>query len=548
LAKKSNKRAGGAVTQPVKPSSRIGAGTLVASLLGTLSFVMLFGWNGLLPLLTVPLVVGIFMGLTATSLDESLLTGASAGLLGSVLSCVFYEQNAFFAYLQRTRPVAIADITGSLWQGFVGPLIQANPVNDPALGPPIVIIVGTALTLAFSVGTWWMAARLAPAFDPRWLGLAVILPLGVCLASTIFVGSSGFVRYISIDPAAKSYAFDGVVNLKTYYLIRGGMNYYDAIITAAQGDSRLSGIVDGKWNGAWGINSPTRIRQPGAFYLWAIAGFFGAPGILWASLLLAIGLWAAWYLALYPTLGHRALFLAPALFPLFAVHMAWLNLFHPDWWGALMLMYSAAFMVRRQFIVSAVLALVAALFREILVIYVVVVLAAAVVLWLRKRFAGRDVAAFGIALAAFIVAYAAHYLTEAPYLGEVAAQEETLSYVAAVAGRSFEAKFLGATSYLMFPYGDAVVPAFVLVLVGAAGLFLLLRGSELARIALSAYLICFLAFLAVVGASSSYWGQHFSPMAVTGCAILLAGLDRLGSEKPSLATGRRAPQERRGRS
>jgi hypothetical protein len=47
LAKKSNKRAGGAVTQPVKPSSRIGAGTLVASLLGTLSFVMLFGWNGL---------------------------------------------------------------------------------------------------------------------------------------------------------------------------------------------------------------------------------------------------------------------------------------------------------------------------------------------------------------------------------------------------------------------------------------------------------------------------------------------------------------------
>jgi len=548
VSKKSKRRAKAAATPHGRKSSGIGVGTLVAGLLGVVSFVLLFGWNGLLPLLTVPLVVGLFLGLIATSLNESLLTGGSVGLLGSVLACFFYQQDAFVAYLQHTAPAATADVTGSLWQDFVIPLIQANPVNDPRVGPLAVVIFGTVLTLAFSAGAWWAADRFAPTVDRRWLGLAVIVPLGVCLSFTLFVNGNKFVTSISTEPVEKSYAYDGVVDLKAYYLIRGGMNYYDAIITAAQGDARINEIKDGKWNGGWGINSPSRVRQPAVFYLWAITGYFGASGVLWASVLLAIGLWVVWYGALYPTLGQRALFIAPALFPLFAVHMAWFNLFQPDWWAALMVMYSAAFMIRRRYIASAVFALFAVLFREILVIYLLAVLGVAFGLWLRKKLAGRDVAAFGVALVAFIAAYAAHYITEAPYLGAVAVKEGTLDSILSVASKPLWLKFMGPTSYLMFPYGDAVVPAFILVILGAVGVFLVLRDTGLARLALPAYLVCFLVFLATIGATSSYWGQDFSPLAVTGCAILLAGSDRLGRRaKPIGAVTARAADVARSR-
>lgn len=535
MAKRPKRPGNGASKPQVTPASGISVGSFTAVLIGTISFVLLFGWDGLLPLFTVPLAVGVLLGLISTSRPEALLVGASSGLLGSVLACLFYRLDAFIGYLNRTTPAAMADITGSLWQGFVLPLLAANPVNDPSVGPVVVIIVGTVLTAAFSFGAWWAAGRLPSIADRRWLGLAVIVPLGVCLAFTMFVSGKDFITGISTEPPAETYAYDGVVNLKTYYLIRGGLNYYDAIIAAAEGDTRMGEMKDGKWNGEWGINSPSRVRQPAPFYLWAIVGYFGASGIMWASLLLAVGLWVVWYWTLYQTLGHRALFVVPALFPLFVVHMAWFNLFMPNWWAALMLMYSAVFLVRKQYIWSAGFALVMVLFRETFVVYLIVVLGAAALLWLRKKLAGRDVVPFGITLGAFVAAYAAHYVTEAPYLGDVAVKEGTLSYAKALAARPFELRFFGATSYLMFPYGDAVLPAFVLTLAGAMGLAVVLRESDLARLALPAYLLVFLAILAIIGASSSYWGQDFSMLAVTGCAVLLAGLDRLGKRSSGAA-------------
>jgi len=512
----------------VGPNKGSVAGLFIAILLGTLSFVLLFPWNGLLPLFTVPLVVGALLGLLAIDLRESIVAGVVSGLIGSSLACVFYRFDEFLRYMERTSPAAVADVTGSLWQGFLIPLLSANPINDPRVGSLLVVLASTLLTVAFSAGSWWLAQRLGSTVDRRWLGLMVIVPLGVCLAYTVVVRSSAFVASISTEPAAESYAYDGVINLKTYYLIRGGANYYDAIIAAVAGDSRINEIKNNKWNGAWGVNSPSRVKPPTVFYLWATAGFLGASGIVWASLLLSIGLWALWYWALFPTLGQRALFIAPALFPLFVFHQAWFNLFLPDWWAVLMLMASAAFLIRRSYVASAAFAVAAAMCREVFVVYLMLVLVVAAVLWLRKRLAARTVAIFGVAQLAFMGLYAVHYAIAATYMGDVAVKENTMGNTLAIMGKPFEVKFLGATSYLMFPYGDAVMPAFVLAIIGAAGLFLLLREADLARLALSCYLILFLVFLATIGASSSYWGQDISPLAVTGCAVLLAGLDRLG--------------------
>ncbi|MEI7815295.1 MAG: hypothetical protein WCJ13_10985, partial [Coriobacteriia bacterium] len=216
----------------VGPNKGSVAGLFIAILLGTLSFVLLFPWNGLLPLFTVPLVVGALLGLLAIDLRESIVAGVVSGLIGSSLACVFYRFDEFLRYMERTSPAAVADVTGSLWQGFLIPLLSANPINDPRVGSLLVVLASTLLTVAFSAGSWWLAQRLGSTVDRRWLGLMVIVPLGVCLAYTVVVRSSAFVASISTEPAAESYAYDGVINLKTYYLIRGGANYYDAIIAA----------------------------------------------------------------------------------------------------------------------------------------------------------------------------------------------------------------------------------------------------------------------------------------------------------------------------
>ena len=530
VAKASKNRGGKPSPKSSGAALRLGWNAVIAFMLGTIAFILLFGWDGVLPLLLVPLLVGAFTGLMSEDVREAALVGGGSGLLGSMLSVLFYQQDSFLAYLQKTNPAAMADVTGSLWSGFVLPLMKASPVNDSRVGPFVVVAIGTLLTLGVSAGVSWLVARLTDVHEKRWLGLLVILPLGLCLAATIFGGGSSFVQSVSAEPADGTYAFDGVINVRTYYLVRGGMDYYHAIVRAAAGDSRLAKageIKNGKFVGYWG-SSPTFIRQPAVFYFWAVVGYFGASGIVWASLLLAIGLWTLWYWVLYPRLGQRALFVALALFPLCVVHMAWLNLFMPDWWAALMLGYSAALLVGRRFMAAAALALVAVLFREILVFWLAVLIAAACWQWLRKRLAVRYPLAFGGAFVAFVLAYAAHYFLELPYQAAMTGNEGTLGRLLTASAFPLSQKFFGPTSYLMFPYGDAVVPAFLLVLSGAAGFFLVIRDNELARTAIPAYLLIFLAFLFVVGASSSYWGQDLSLLAVTGTAVLLAGLDRLG--------------------
>jgi hypothetical protein len=513
-------------TTTERRSSRFGAGSGIAVLLGVLAFVFLFGWVGLRPNITVPVLVGAFLGLLATDLVDSLVTGGIAGLCGSAIAAVVYHAHLFGAYLARISPAAKIDIGPYFQKGFVLPLIAANPVNHSRFGPVGVILTATVLTVVVSAGVWWVVSRLSLR-DSRWPGLVLIAALGVCLSWTLFAHSTSFVQTIRVNPAPKSYAFDPIINLKTYYLMRGGMNYYDAIITAASGDKRINDVRNLKWGRDWTIVSPTRVRQPLVFYFWALVGHFDATGILWASILLAIGVWVAWYWALFALLGQRALFVAFALFPLCVVHMAWFNLFHPDWWASLMLMYSAAFLVAKRFKTSAVFALLAAMCREVVVFYLLVVLAVGAVRWLLKRESVRAVVPFAVALAVFVVAFGAHYLAEAPYI-VLKSGGSTLAEIIQVSTRPLSSKLFGPTSYLMLPYGDGVVPGFVVDVIGTLGLFFVLRRSGYARWALAGYLVFFLGFMAILGASSTYWGQDISALGVVGCAVLVAGLDRLG--------------------
>jgi hypothetical protein len=507
------------------------------AVLGTIAFVLLFGWDGLKPIVSAPLIVGAFVGLIAEELGAAGISGAYAGLAGAGVSAIVYRISLFAAYLRRINPASKVDIGPYLLKGFVTPLVSASPVNHGLAQIALTLVIATALAAVAAVGAAWAAGRVASAGGKRLLGLALIVSLGACLAWTLFAHSSSFVKAISTDPAPKSYAFDPIINLKTYYLIRGGMNYYDAIITAAAGDQRINDIRNNKWGRDWTIVSPTRVRQPAVFYFWALVGHWSATGILWASVLLAVGVWIVWYWALFPILGQRGLMVALTLYPAFVVHMAWWNLLHPDWWAALMLLYSAAFLIAGRLSASAAFGFLAAISREVFVFYLLALLVVALVLWLRRRQPLRSVIPFGVALVAFAAAFAVHYLLEAPYV-VLKSGSTTLSTILDVSARPISQRFLGPTSYLMFPYGDSVVPAFILVAAGAAGLYLVLRRAQFARLALPGYLAFFLAFMVIVGASSTYWGQDVTLLGLAGLGALLGGLGTLRNpaETPASAS------------
>jgi hypothetical protein len=493
----------------------------------------MFVWNGWSPMLTTPLIVGACVGLWCGTVADAAIAGVASGLLGSWLCVVFYRFDAFSGYMSHLSNAGTADLPGAWADNVLKPMIELNPVNNSAIPSAGLIAICTLIAGASALAIHAAVSRMKRPLDERVWGVLVIVALGACLSITTFTTAGWMVRDASIDPAPKTYGFDPIINLKAYYLMRGGMNYYDAIIRAAQGDLRINDIKNGKWGRDWGIISPTHIRQPEIFYLWTAVGYFGASGIFWAALLLAIGICLAWYWALYPTLGQRALFIPLALFPMFTLHIEGPNLFHPDWWAAMMLLLSAAFLIRERFTEAAVFAFLSIIFREVFLFYVLVVLAVATVLWVRRKLSGRVVLGFAVALGVFALAYAAHYFAEAPYI-VIKNQGSTLSTILSFQGLPLELKLFGPTSYLMFEYGSGVVPGVVLAVVGLVGLYWSTRGSRVAQFALPLYVLLFLVFLAAVGASSSYWGQDIMPLAIAGCAALLAGVPgRTAAPEPS---------------
>jgi hypothetical protein len=120
-------------------------------------------------------------------------------------------------------------------------------------------------------------------------------------------------------------------------------------------------------------------------------------------------------------------------------------------------------------------------------------------------------------------------------MGASPVKQSTWQLVLATSQDTLQNKFWIPTSYLTFPYGTGFVPAFILLILGALGFLQVIRQDDFARFAPAAYLLFFTAFMFVIGATNSYWGQDLSLIGVIGVAILLAGIDGIGPATQRLA-------------
>lgn len=518
-------------------------------LAGAVGYALLWGYSAFVPVITVPFVVGAAVALCARRASEAAIIGAFAGFAGALLSVWAYPIDSAIAYLNSMPTYANNDIPLSLYQNFIVPLFKANLLNTSLTGGDgavIAILLAILLTGGVAFGTSAFVAA-----KPSWgrldtkrlLGGAAIALVAISFLVTAWRFTPEFRGFLAVEPADKSYSFDPVINLRAYYLMLHGDDYYTAIVRAAQGDARLADgkhfTKEGKFSLGWGSTVP--LRQPEIWYFWKfIAPGGGVALLVWAALA-AAGFLIAAYLALLPWVSYRALFAMFAVYPALMMGTVWLNILNPDWWATLLIMFSMLLVLRRQFIAAGVVALLAAIFREIFVLWLLALLVIAAVQALRSEKWRKTALVMLVLVLLFVPVYVAHYQkaltyvdTKAPLSAEGGFQRG-LNMAIGLIKNPFDWKFLAPTSFLMYPYGSFRFPAWIFLPLGALGFWIALRKDKQVAFTLASYPTFWLVFYFVFGPTNSYWGQHVMPLAVMGTGILLAELHRFVPGAPEQA-------------
>jgi hypothetical protein len=508
----------------------------VVAVAAFIAFGVLFGWTAGAPLVMAPLLTGVFVGVCLTSPLASALVAGAAGLLSALASAAVYAMPGFYDLAIASPPNTNNDIPMVLYQ-IVGNLMVRNPLNS--LPQP----VGVVLLLLFgSLGTgavaWGCATMLhSRAEDParlrRRVAAGLVAVLCLSYAHTAVSASEDMMAYAAREPAAGSYAFDATVYLKTYYNMLRGDDYYAALVSAAAGDTRVmadakTGIRDGKSYGGW-LWGPAAMRRPTIFYAWRYLAPGGGAGIIYLAVVLgAITLAVVWW-GLTPYLSYRAAFVPILVMPYVLFMTLSMNPLFPDFWAALLASCALALIMRRRWIAAAATFLAAAAIRETLGPALAVISAALLIVWLRNG-RGRE----WLGRAAFFAGGTALWLGFERFHEALGARFMAVPYPSALQvllstmqTRTFDMKVVGATQYLVFPYGFYKVPGLATFLLAPLGFWALLASRKDVRLVVVGYTLFWIAFVFIVGATSSYWGQVIMLPSLIGLGGLLMSADRM---------------------
>jgi hypothetical protein len=492
---------------------------LVAAIALGISFVMGLGGpaGGVLSVL----VGGLLAAATVNRLWPAALVAGASGLLGSGLASRLYR-----------APQALTALTvwhagyppSQLGDEFLTPLIKSGVVNGHwGRGDVWLILVITAGVVACALAAHWIGSRVPVGrLEAARVAAGVIVVLAVSV--TLVLGaSSGAFRERSVHPlAAGKYRFDAAIYMNAYFNLLDGMPYYEGFVKAAAGDGRLVAerdVRNGRFYG-WAY-SAAFIRMPWTFYIWRVLAPTG--GLFYVSMALCVmGLFAVFW-GLYPTLSVRAALVPPILFPLLMTCTGWLNMFFPDWWAGLAILFSVMFQIRKRYLLAATFAVLAGVFRDVTLIWLAILTVHALYRAARGDRDWRLRAGVHVALmVGFFALYFAHLRAGAPYVATQPTSLTVWDRLAISASYTLGQRFFTPASYMMNPYGSAIGRHASLMFAQLLGWWLVLRGNVAALVPVLAFALFWIVFTLTIGAPSSYWGQMYTPVAVVGSAALLA--------------------------
>jgi hypothetical protein len=517
---------GGAAPKASAPAARVKwARGAVLGIAGALSYLLLAGWDSMLPVVLVPLIVGASIGLCSKSSLEALAAGGFAGVAGPVAASALYAQAFLQKALSGMPRWANQDVPSSFYQDMVFPLLSRNPFLGvgSAAGGVAAAVVAAVLLVPLSA---WLVRMLDRTRTPKVARLtaawAIVGILSISLFYTAYEANAAWMSRLDAEPAVGSYAYDGIMNLKVYYLMQGGMGFYEAYTAGHAGDSRYAPLVK---DGRFITGSAAGMRQPAMFYLWKVVApgrrgnLIAVAAFVAAALVLLGSFWALW-----PVAGYRALFVVPALFPALVMHSANVNPLFPEWWAGVLLLLSFFALARGHRLSAGALGLAAMVFRETTGVWLVALILVSVVLAFRDKERWKAAGVYAGLLAVGLLAFYLHVRSGSAYV----TTPVTGSIIGSIlAPRELTRGLLAPMAYLMVPYGFLRLSTLWLIPVGMVGLWVGLARRRTARIAVTLYCGLFLTYFATVGASSQYWGQLVTLQLLIGAALLVVSLDRL---------------------
>lgn len=531
---KKKKKATSKPTEPPPSPAREWTAAVGIVLAGAVAYTLVCGFTSVVSPVIAGLLAGAFVGMGGLSKGRSAVAGGAAGLLGGAFSAALFAEEAVVRALNSMPSYANPDVIASLYTDSVYPLLRGNIVNSPALGGAGVWALVVIAVVATGAAAYGAAAVRRMSIGGVGAGTVVAWAAVTLLALAFFATAStygaSFKANISEEPADNAYAYDGYISLRAYYEMGKGQTYYQSLVRAASGDSRLieeKAVVDGKFR-AWAF-SPSFIRLPYAFYLWRLVSPGDGGGIFVFSLITCAAILVLAYWAFSLHLGEKALLVPLLLFPNLLLSTMWANILMPDWWAGLAGLAAMLLVVRGRFVPAAILALAAALFREVMAIELAILLAGMLWLYFRKREREHGLAAAlsAVLLGVFAGAYVLHYRSGAEYIAVNVAGMTPVSMLQLSAKRALVAKFVSPASYMMFGYGYFALPGWVFLLAQLPGFAWATRTRPDARLVCMLYAAFWLVFTFLIGGSSSYWGQLYMPFALVGTAALLADPDGL---------------------
>ncbi|MDO8881049.1 MAG: hypothetical protein Q7W44_09685 [Coriobacteriia bacterium] len=498
---------------------------VLASLAGIVTFVLLFAYWAIAPIIMVPVIAGAIVWLIARDDTTGLIAGVAAGFLGSAAASVVFSVRSLTSALQAMPPYANVDVTGSLYTATIIPMLQANPVvSGGSTGWVLVVLAGTLVTPLVVLGLNRLPHIVPTGRDVRRLvGWATIGVVALGFVATAWPATEPLRDLVRTEPADGEYAIDYMINVRTVHRMADGDPYYDAYFYSASHDVRLineDAFDETGFTTNWG--SPFLIRQPWMFWIWRVTALFGGVGsVVTFSMMAAASVLVLAYWAFRDHVGEGAVFLGVVLYPVMLLSTVWLNVFQHDWWTALAVLASVFALSRKQLVVAMCFALLATLMREVMVVWLVILTVGAFMAARKDASARKAVVAGAILLAIFGVALFVHYGAAQSIISDAATGTDGGAFLVKNMGRPLEVKVLPATSYMMFPYGMFSFPAAVFLPLGIVGLWYALRRDRWLAWLAASLPAFWLVFYLVVGPSSSYWGQHVMPLALIGTALLL---------------------------
>ncbi|MBI4744692.1 MAG: hypothetical protein HY776_07750 [Actinobacteria bacterium] len=292
---------------------------------------------------------------------------------------------------------------GEYWQGVIAGFIIGLIINFWPQDAVSLDLVNSAIQIFVLISGILFTIRINKSYHKNNIVIYFLLIfILVNFVNTTIFQNERLIKFASVEPSAEQYAFDGLIFLKTFYLMKNGSDYYNSFSLASLLDSRND-------------RAPWRIqffRMPTIFLFWRYFLPAGGENIIYNFVLFSLFCLISSFLLIRKFSDNRTAILAPFILAPYLVYGATSQWFMAiEYWGLFFAIIAVVFYVYDRLILAIIFSLIAVSVREL---YLFLPLTGFIVGVYKKNF--KEAMFWIFSIAGFILIYIIHYIAASSFL------------------------------------------------------------------------------------------------------------------------------------